>query len=144
MARRRDDRREGLYGPAMSTRLALVTFVVDDYDDAIRWFTDTLGFTLREDTPLGDGKRWVVVGPPEGAGLLLARATSPSQRSAVGNQTGGRVAFFLHTDDFAGMHARLSSRGVRFVSPPRQEPYGTVAVFEDLHGNRWDLVEPKA
>jgi catechol 2,3-dioxygenase-like lactoylglutathione lyase family enzyme len=124
-------------------RLALATLVVARYDDAIDFFVARLGFELVEDTPLPGGKRWVVVRPPggPGPGLLLARAATPAQQARVGNQTGGRVAFFLATDDFARDHERLVQAGVRFVEGPRHEAYGTVAVFEDLYGNRWDLVE---
>ena len=124
--------------------IATVTLVVADYDAAIRFYRDLLGFTLHQDTPLGGGKRWVVVGPPgeRGARLLLARAEGEAQRGAIGRQTGGRVGFFLETDDFARDHAAFVARGVRFVEAPRREPYGTVAVFEDLHGNRWDLLQP--
>jgi len=126
------------------TRLGLVTLVVGDYDEAVSFFVERLGFELVDDTPLGEGKRWVVVGPPGGgAALLLARAANPSQRAAIGSQTGGRVAFFLEAGDFAADHARLLAAGVRFVEEPRHEPYGTVAVFEDLYGNRWDLVQPR-
>ncbi len=125
-------------------RLAAVTLVVADYDDAIAWFRDVAGFEVVEDTPLGGGKRWVVVRPGAagGADLLLARAASDEQRARVGDQTGGRVFLFLHTDDFAADHARMAAAGVRFIDGPRSEPYGTVAVFEDLYGNRWDLIEP--
>ena len=101
-----------------------------------------LGFALLEDTALGGGKRWVRVGPPGGASLLLARAATPEQMASVGRQAGGRVFLFLHTDDFARDHARLLASGVCFRESPRREPYGTVAVFEDLYGNPWDLVEP--
>jgi catechol 2,3-dioxygenase-like lactoylglutathione lyase family enzyme len=126
------------------TRLGLVTLVVGDYDEAVSFFVERLGFELVDDTPLGEGKRWVVVGPPGGgAALLLARAANPSQRAAIGSQTGGRVAFFLEAGDFAADHARLLAAGVRFVEEPRHEPYGAVAVFEDLYGNRWDLVQPR-
>jgi catechol 2,3-dioxygenase-like lactoylglutathione lyase family enzyme len=122
-------------------RLALVTIVVREYDEAIRHYVDALGFELREDTPRGEGKRWVVVAPPGGGGaLLLARAATDHQRSRVGDQTGGRVALFLECDDFAAEHARLVAAGVRFTKAPRAEPYGWVAVFEDLYGNRWDLL----
>ena len=129
----------------MEQSLACVTLVVRDYDEAVAWFTRTLRFTLVEDTPLGAGKRWVVVSPPGSSRtkLLLARAAKPEQVARVGDQTGGRVAFFLHTDDFARDHAEMRARGVRFVEGPREEAYGTVAVFEDLYGNRWDLVEPR-
>ena len=126
----------------MTGRLALVTLVVRDYDEAIAFFTDALGFGLVEDTPLGGGRRWVVVSPGEGsAGVLLARAATPAQEARAGDQTGGRVAFFLDTDDFAASHARLVAAGVPVVEGPRREPHGTVAVFLDLMGNRWDLVE---
>ena len=124
------------------TRIGLVTLVVGDYDEALSFFVERLGFELVDDTPLGEGKRWVVVGPRSGGtALLLARAADPEQRASIGNQTGGRVAFFLETDDFAADHARLLAAGVRLLEAPRSEPYGTVAVFEDLYGNRWDLVE---
>ncbi|ONK12831.1 VOC family protein [Streptomyces sp. MP131-18] len=128
-------------------QLALITLVVPDYDEAIAYYTGRLGFTLREDTPLGPpeptGKRWVVVAPhPDAAtGLLLARATTGHQRSRIGDQTGGRVGFFLHTDDFDGDFARLTAAGVTVVRPPRSEPYGTVAVFADLYGNLFDLIQ---
>lgn len=126
----------------MPQRLGLTAILVREYDEAIRFFVETLGFELREDTRLSAEKRWVVVVPPgsEG-GLLLARAADGRQRRAVGDQTGGRVFLFLETDDFALDHAMYLARGVRFVEPPRREPYGTVAVFEDLYGNRWDLIE---
>lgn len=123
--------------------LALATIVVADYDEAIRFYVDAVGFRLREDTDLGNGKRWVVVAPADdgSAGLLLARATTGDQRGHIGNQTGGRVAFFLHTTDFAADSRRLLDAGVRFVEGPRQEDWGTVGVFEDLYGNRWDLIQ---
>lgn len=122
---------------------ALTTLVVRDYDEAIAFYRDALGFTVREDTRLSPEKRWVVVAPPgsQGGALLLARASTARQAERVGDQTGGRVGFFLHTDDFARDHAALRSRGVRFIEEPRQESYGTVAVFEDLYGNRWDLLQ---
>ncbi|MGF1340431.1 VOC family protein [Streptomyces flavovirens] len=124
--------------------IALVTLVVHDYDEAVSFYTDALGFELVEDTDRGDGSRWVVVRPrgTGGTGLLLARATDEAQRAAVGAQTGGRVGFFLHTEDFAGDLERMRAAGVRFLEEPRYEPYGTVAVFEDLYGNRWDLLQP--
>lgn len=123
--------------------IALVTLVVRDYDEAIAFYTGSLGFELIEDTDRGDGSRWVVVRPHGGAGaLLLARAADDAQRASVGAQTGGRVGFFLHTDDFARDHARMVAAGVRFLEEPRYEPYGAVAVFEDLYGNRWDLLQP--
>lgn len=126
-------------------RIALVTLVVDDYDEAIRFYTDALGFRLAEDTPRPDGSRWVVVEPgaaQSGTGLLLARAKDDDQRARIGDQAGGRVGFFLHTDDFARDHARMTAAGVTFLEEPRHEPYGSVAVFRDLYGNRWDLLQP--
>jgi catechol 2,3-dioxygenase-like lactoylglutathione lyase family enzyme len=124
----------------MPQTLAHLAFLVRDYDEAIAWFTEALGFGLLEDTALGGGKRWVRVAPPggRGASLLLARAATPEQSASVGRQAGGRVVLFLHTDDFA----RLLAHGVRFRESPRKEAYGTVAVFDDLYGNPWDLVEP--
>ena len=130
----------------MAQSLAHVALVVRDYDEAIAWFTGKLGFTLVADEyqPEQD-KRWVLVAPPgarEGAtSILLARASSPEQDRFIGDQAGGRVFLFLQTDDFQRDHAAFSANGVRFVREPRQEPYGTVAVFEDLYGNLWDLVE---
>ena len=126
-----------------SRALETVTLVVLDYDEAISFFTRVLGFELLEDTPLGEGKRWVRVGPPgpRGASLLLARAATPDQQARVSAQTGGRVAFFLSTNDIVRDYHLMSSQGVRFSEEPRQEAYGRVAVFEDLYGNRWDLVE---
>jgi catechol 2,3-dioxygenase-like lactoylglutathione lyase family enzyme len=123
------------------TRIALI---VRDYDEAIAYYTGSLGFELREDTAMGSGKRWVVVAPRGSAGtaLVLARAANPEQESRIGNQTGGRVFLFLHTDDFWSDYARMKERGIRFIEEPRVEPYGTVVVFEDLYGNRWDLVQP--
>ncbi|GLP65384.1 hypothetical protein TUSST3_20040 [Streptomyces sp. TUS-ST3] len=128
-------------------RVALVTLVVDDYDEALRFYTEALGFRLVEDTPRPDGSRWVVVRPDDresGTDLLLARAKDGAQQDRVGNQTGGRVGFFLHTDDFARDHARMLAAGVTFLEEPRHEPYGSVAVFQDLYGNRWDLLQPAA
>ena len=118
-----------------------MALVVPDYDEALAFFGGTLGFRLVEDTPLADGKRWVVVAPPGGgASILLARAATPAQREAIGNQTGGRVAFFLDSDDFDRDHRALRARGAVFEEEPRDEPYGRVAVFRDPFGNRWDLV----
>ena len=135
--------RAGFEGRGASRRIALATLVVPSYDEAIAFYVSTLGFALREDTPLGDGKRWVVVAPsPLSAGLLLARADGERQRASIGHQTGGRVAFFLETDDFDGDHARMRAGGVAFEGEPRVEPYGTVAVWRDPFGNRWDLIEP--
>lgn len=128
----------------MSIRsLFLVTLVVDDYDRALDFYCGIMGFELVADTPLEATKRWVVVRPPggDGAALLLARADGVAETAAIGNQTAGRVSFFLKTDDFAGDHARLSTKGVRFIEEPRHEPYGTVAVFEDCYGNLWDLIQ---
>ncbi|MFE0810457.1 VOC family protein [Streptomyces sp. NPDC058848] len=126
--------------------IALVALVVDDYDEAIRFYTEALGFRLAEDSPRPDGSRWVVVEPGAGGGtaLLLARAKGERQRARVGDQTGGRVGFFLYTDDFARDHARMAAAGVTFLEEPRCEPYGSVAVFQDLYGNRWDLLQPAA
>jgi catechol 2,3-dioxygenase-like lactoylglutathione lyase family enzyme len=130
----------------MAQRIAAVTLVVRDYDEAVAWFTGVLGFALVEDTALSPDKRWVVVAPPgsDGPRLLLARAATPEQAARIGDQTGGRVFLFLHTDDFARDFDALTARGVAFVEAPRQESYGTVAVFEDLWGNRWDLVQHRA
>jgi catechol 2,3-dioxygenase-like lactoylglutathione lyase family enzyme len=127
----------------MTMRLHAVTLVVDDYDVAIAHYVNDLGFRLIEDTDLGQGKRWVLVAPDaQGSCLLLAVAATDDQRAAIGNQTGGRVGFFLHTTDFAASHARLVESGVRMTEEPRHEPYGTVVVFEDRYGNLWDLIEP--
>ena len=126
-------------------RIALVTLVVDDYDEAIGFYTGAVGFRLVEDEPRPDGSRWVVVRPDDreaGTDLLLARAKDEAQQARVGDQTGGRVGFFLHTDDFARDHARMLGAGVTFLEEPRHEPYGSVAVFQDLYGNRWDLLQP--
>ena len=124
-------------------QIAMMALVVRDYDEAIAYFTQTLGFVLIEDTTLSATKRWVVVAPPggEGARLLLARAANEAQAARIGDQTGGRVFLFLNTDDFARDQERLAARGVKFIEPPRRESYGWVAVFEDLYGNKWDLVE---
>ena len=129
----------------MSARqIAHVAFLVHDYDEAISYFTNDLGFQLLDDTRLSDTKRWVVVAPSgEGTALLLARAATAEQRESVGKQGGGRVMFFLRTDDFWRDYDRMHARGVRFVEQPRDEPYGTVVVFEDLYGNRWDLIQSK-
>jgi catechol 2,3-dioxygenase-like lactoylglutathione lyase family enzyme len=126
-------------------QLDLVAIVVDDYDSAIEFFVGALGFALAEDTPslTNDGrpKRWVVVRPPGGqTGILLAQADGDHQRTAVGNQTAGRVGFFLRTEDFAAQHKRMTEAGVRFLTEPRTEPYGRVAVFQDIAGNKWDLL----
>ena len=128
-----------------SNSIAHVAFLVRDYDEAIAWFTTTLGFRLLHDEELSATKRWVLVGAADGTGtsLLLARAATPDQAAAVGRQGGGRVFLFLHTDDFRRDYEGFRARGVRFVEGPREEEYGTVAVFEDLYGNRWDLVQPR-
>ena len=130
----------------MAQRLGYVALVVRDYDEAISFYTQSLGFQVIEDTDLGNGKRWVLVRPPgaEGTDLLLARAVNPEQASRIGNQTGGRVFLFLHTDDFWRDYREMNARGVKFVRPPSEEAYGTVAVFEDLYGNKWDLLQLKA
>ena len=124
--------------------IALFTVTVREYDEAIAFYTDKLGFELLEDTDLGEGKRWVRVRPPgaSGTGILLARAVSDEQRGSVGNQTGGRVFVFLETDDLQRDFDALVARGVTFVRAPAVEPYGTVAVFVDLYGNSFDLIEP--
>ena len=124
--------------------LHAVTVVIDDYDEAIAHYVGDLGFTLLEDTDLGPGKRWVRVSPDaEGtSSLLLATASNEAQRAVIGNQTGGRVGFFLHVDDFAAYHERLLARGVEMTESPRYETYGTVVVFKDRYGNLWDLIQP--
>ncbi len=127
----------------MGSRLGLVTLLVRDYDEAIGFFVDKLGFQLVEDTPLPDGKHWVVVSPAMASpmSLLLARAANAEQVAAIGRQAGGRVFLFLEVDDFEASHRSMAERGVRFLEAPRHEPYGVVAVFEDLCGNRWDLIQ---
>lgn len=122
-------------------RLATVALVVRDYDEAANWYVDRLGFARGDDVDLGGGKRWVTVTAGQGAQLLLAKADGERQQAAVGAQTGGRVAFFLETDDFARDHAAMLAKGVEFREQPRHEAYGTVAVFADLYGNLWDLIE---
>lgn len=130
--------------------IATLTLLVRDYDEAIVWFSHCLGFEVVEDTRLTPDKRWVVIAPPKGllgrrgANLLLARAATPQQEAAIGNQAGGRVFLFLETDNFDRDHARMVGAGVRFHEDPRNEPYGRVAVFEDLYGNKWDLIERAA
>ena len=127
-------------------RIALTTLLVADYDAAIAWYTRALGFRVFEDRPLGDGKRWVQIGPgtADEASLLLAQPANDAQRARIGDQTGGRVDHFLYTDDFARDHAAMTAAGVAFLEAPRHEPYGSVAVFVDLYGNKWDLLEPRA
>ena len=125
--------------------IAHVAIVVRDYDEAIAWYTRVLGFDLIEDSPRTPEKRWVLVGPGgQGTALLLARAANAEQASHIGNQTGGRVFLFLHTDDFQRDYRAYLARGVKFIELPRQEPYGSVVVFEDLYGNRWDLIERRS
>lgn len=127
----------------MTASVAMTTLVVDDYDRAIAFYRDALGLRLLADTDMGGGKRWVVVAGPNGGRLLLAKAADEAQRAAIGKQAGGRVGFFMETDDFAADHAAYLAKGVTFREAPRHEPYGTVAVFEDPFGNIWDLIEPR-
>ncbi len=129
----------------MNRQIGYVSLLVRDYDEAIAYYTTALGFSLIEDTALGGGKRWVLVAPAAGAGtaLLLARADGAAQMARIGDQTGGRVFLFLHTDDFWRDYEAMRARGVRFTETPRQESYGTVAVFSDRYGNRWDLLQRK-
>ena len=128
----------------MLTQINLISLVVRDYDEAIAFYCDKLGFQLVEDTPLTPTKRWVVVQPPGGKGcrLLLAKAATPEQQSRVGNQAGGRVFLFLHTDNIQRDYTRLVAQGITIIRGPVKEPYGTVLVFADLYGNLWDLIEP--
>jgi catechol 2,3-dioxygenase-like lactoylglutathione lyase family enzyme len=128
----------------MPQHLALLSLLVRDYDEALAFYVGKMGFDLVEDSELGAGKRWVVVSPgPGGSRFLLAKAADERQVAMIGGQGGGRVWLFLHTDDFDGDHARLSAAGVTFLEEPRHEAYGSVAVFEDLYGNRWDLLQPR-
>jgi catechol 2,3-dioxygenase-like lactoylglutathione lyase family enzyme len=130
----------------MSEQIVQLAIVVLDYDEAIDFYTNTLGFELIEDTKRGKTKRWVRIMPPGGGGgcsMLLAKAVSPEQIASVGNQTGGRVFLFLHTTDFDAYYERLKSHKVQFIGEPRDEDYGKVIVFLDLYGNKWDLIEPK-
>jgi catechol 2,3-dioxygenase-like lactoylglutathione lyase family enzyme len=128
----------------MAQHLALLSLLVRDYDEALAYYVDKLGFALIEDSDLGGGKRWVVVSPGAGGSrFLLAQAADDQQAALIGGQGGGRVWLFLHTDAFEADHARMSAAGVRFLEEPRHEAYGSVAVFEDLYGNRWDLLQPK-
>jgi catechol 2,3-dioxygenase-like lactoylglutathione lyase family enzyme len=131
----------------MKQSIGLVSLVVREYDEAIAFFVEVLGFSLVEDSFVpAQNKRWVVVAPPGSteSRLLLARASDAGQATRIGNQTGGRVSLFLYTDDFDRDYGNYRARGVRFVREPRNEPYGTVAVFEDLYGNLWDLLQPRA
>lgn len=129
----------------MKQHIGSIALLVRDYDEAIAYYTQKLGFDLLEDTAMGDAKRWVRIAPhgANDTSLLLAKAANERQAAQVGDQMGGRVGFFLHTDDFKRDHAAMSARGVKFMESPREEAYGTVAVFEDLYGNRWDLLELK-
>ena len=129
----------------MTQKIATIALVVGNYDEAIAFYCGKVGFTLVADTPLGPGRRWVLVAPPGdgGARLLLAEASTPEARAAIGNQAGGRVMLFLETDDFARDFAAMSEKGVTFLEAPRYEAYGSVAVFADLYGNKWDLIEPR-
>lgn len=140
-----NDTRRIHLGSEVPRSLGLVALVVRDYDEAIAFFTSALRFSLVEDTPLGGGKRWVVMAPSQSHGtcLLLARAATPEQLAHVGNQTGGRVFLFLHTSDIWADYRHMQSQGVKFVEPPREEPYGMVTVFFDLYGNKWDLIQRK-
>ena len=129
----------------MSRSIALVTFVVREYEEALSFFTDALRFTVIEDRQLGEGKRWLAVAPGEstGASLLLAKAATAEQQAHVGSQTGGRVAFFLETSDFWDDYRHMQTHGIKFAEEPRDEPYGRVVVFSDLYGNKWDLLQRK-
>jgi len=133
------------YSAIMMQTLGHVALVVRDYDEALAFFTGTLNFKVIEDTRLSQDKRWVLIAPPgsPGTSLLLARAATPEQVSRIGNQTGGRVFLFLHTDDFWRDYREMIARKVKFTRPPSEESYGTVAVFEDLYGNLWDLLQLK-
>ena len=126
----------------MTVRLALTAILVRDYNEAIDWYVNVLGFRLATDDDQGGGKRWVVIEDEAGRGVLLAKAKKPEELAAVGNQHGGRVGFFLQVDDFEEANRRLAAAGAAFDEAPRDEPYGKVVVFRDLYGNRWDLIEP--
>lgn len=127
----------------MKRRLAYVSLLIDDYESALKYFSEVLGFIVLQDDLVSEEKRWVVVAPSnEGSALLLAKASTPEQRALVGKQGGGRVWLFLHTDDFDRDYARMQQLGVRFEESPRNEPYGQVVIFVDQWGNRWDLIEP--
>lgn len=129
----------------MKQHIALISLLVDDYDKAIAYYTQKLSFELVEDTVMSETKRWVVVAPKGGknCNLLLAKAANPDQVSHIGNQTGGRVFLFLHTDDFWRDYRQMQENGIQFIEKPREEVYGTVVVFKDIYGNLWDFVEPK-
>ncbi len=130
----------------MKQHLAHIALVIDDYDRAIEYYTQTLNFELLEDTKQSETKRWVLVAPPgsEGCSILLARAANQEQQSRIGNQTGGRVFLFLYTDDFWRDYQALERKSVAIIRPASEEPYGTVAVFQDIYGNLWDLIQPVA
>ena len=127
----------------MKQQIGSVTFLVKDYDEAIEYFINKLQFDLIEDSQLNETKRWVVVSPKGsiGTSLLLAKATTEEQERSVGNQTGGRVAFFLHTDNFNRDYERMMSKGVNFLESPREEKFGRVVIFQDLYGNKWDFIQ---
>ena len=129
----------------MKQNIGMMTYLVNDYDEAIKYFTEKLKFDLVEDTNRGKGKRWVRVTPKgsDGFCLLLAKATTEEQIKAIGNQTGGRVAFFIHTDDFWRDYNEMKAKGIGFTEEPRNEEFGTVVVFKDLYGNKWDFIEEK-
>jgi catechol 2,3-dioxygenase-like lactoylglutathione lyase family enzyme len=130
--------------PDARQHIHAVTYLVRDYDEAIAWFVEKLGFTVASDEPLGEGRRWVLVSAGDGSGfhLLLAKADGTEQREAIGKTAGGRVAFFLRCSDFSLTHARMVSAGVDFIEKPRHESYGIVAVFNDFYRNKWDLIQP--
>jgi catechol 2,3-dioxygenase-like lactoylglutathione lyase family enzyme len=124
-------------------KVTAITYLVRDYDEAIRWFVDVLGFELRQDEDLGSGKRWILVAAKAAeTSFLLGKATDANQEAAIGNAAGGRVAYFLQVDDFDATYQQLRKRGVQFLETPRREPYGMVVVFEDIYQNRWDLLGP--
>ena len=128
----------------MATSLGMITIVIDEYDSAISHYVNDLGFALIEDTELSPEKRWVVIAPSStGAQILLAKASNEQQQAAIGNSTGGRVGFFLYTDDFSETYERYLSRGIEFTESPRNESFGQVVVFKDKYGNKWDLIESR-
>jgi len=129
----------------MKQRIAHIALVVDDYDEAIQFYTEKLNFVLLEDTVLSETKRWILIAPKDAAEccLLLAKAATDEQKTRIGNQTGGRVFLFLYTDNFSRDYKAMQEKGISFVREPKVENYGTVAVFKDLYGNLWDLIEPK-
>jgi catechol 2,3-dioxygenase-like lactoylglutathione lyase family enzyme len=127
----------------LARHLATIALLIADYDEALAFYVGKMGFELIEDTDMGGGKRWVVVSPGAGGSRFLLAKAVDDQAASVGAQGGGRVWLFLHTDNFAADHARMSAAGVKFLEEPRHEAYGSVAVFEDLYGNRWDLLQPK-